>query len=94
MQATKMNFTIEPITHDSVVIRVGKADPVQALIGNVLEDSVETRFGDDILMFWLEREASRERKTEALHLDGSLLFQKELKPNHFGVLEEANQGPQ
>jgi hypothetical protein len=62
MQATKMNFTIEPITHDSVVIRVGKADPVQALIGNVLEDSVETRFGDDILMFWLEREASRERQ--------------------------------
>ena len=41
----------------------GKADPVQALIGNVLEESSETRFGDDILMFWLEREASRERQS-------------------------------
>ncbi|MDG2017225.1 MAG: STAS domain-containing protein [Rhodothermales bacterium] len=25
MQATTMNFSIEPVTHDSVVIRVGKA---------------------------------------------------------------------
>lgn len=25
MQATTMNFSIEPITHDSVVIRIGKA---------------------------------------------------------------------
>lgn len=41
----------------------GKADPVQAMIGNVLEESSETRFGDDILMFWLEREASRERQS-------------------------------
>lgn len=41
----------------------GKADPVQAMIGNVLEESSETRFGDDLLMFWLECEASRERQS-------------------------------
>jgi sigma-B regulation protein RsbU (phosphoserine phosphatase) len=41
----------------------GKPDPVQALLKSVLNDSVESRFGDDILMFWLEREAVQDRQS-------------------------------
>jgi anti-sigma B factor antagonist len=60
MQATTMNFTIEPITHDSVVIRVGKAldfrnaadfkavaqEQVRSGIRNFIPDFTETRILD------------------------------------------------
>jgi phosphoserine phosphatase RsbU/P len=41
----------------------GKSDPVQSLLASVLGDSVESKFGDDVLMFWLEREASKDRQS-------------------------------
>ncbi len=39
----------------------GKPDPIQSLLKNVLSDSENSRFGDDVLMFWLEREGNRDR---------------------------------
>ena len=41
----------------------GKPDPVHTIINNVLADSSKSEYGDDILMFWLEREASRDRES-------------------------------
>jgi len=40
----------------------GTADPVQGLISGVLDDSEKSEFGDDILLFWLERETARDRQ--------------------------------
>lgn len=41
----------------------GKPDPMHTIINNVLADSSKSEYGDDILMFWLEREASRDRES-------------------------------
>jgi len=38
------------------------AEPIDSLITNVLDESEKPEFGDDILLFWLERETLRERK--------------------------------
>ncbi|MDA0682876.1 MAG: SpoIIE family protein phosphatase [Bacteroidetes bacterium] len=43
----------------------GNGHPVDRLISNVLDDSAVREFGDDILLFWLERETSRERERPA-----------------------------
>jgi serine phosphatase RsbU (regulator of sigma subunit) len=41
----------------------GTAGPVEQLMQNVLDDSAKPEFGDDILLFWLERSMSMERQT-------------------------------
>ena len=43
----------------------GNGHPVDRLISNVLDDSAVREFGDDILLFWLERETARERERPA-----------------------------
>lgn len=48
---------------DSIMKAYGTADPVDVLLKNVLEDSSDNEFSDDILLFWLERETTRDRKT-------------------------------
>lgn len=61
--------TGEQLGEDGVV-RVAKqsygdSDPVGRLTQNVLEESVQPEFGDDILMFWLQRVASKDREQTA-----------------------------
>ncbi|NNF03893.1 MAG: SpoIIE family protein phosphatase, partial [Rhodothermales bacterium] len=57
----------EQLGEDGVVRVAAKAygteNPVQSVIEKVLDESVEKRFADDIMIFWLERETQRERKT-------------------------------
>ncbi len=40
----------------------GTADPIDSLITNVLDESEKPEFGDDILLFWMERETARDRQ--------------------------------
>ena len=47
---------------DSIMKAYGTADPVDVLLKNVLEDSSADEFSDDVLLFWLERETTRDRK--------------------------------
>ena len=47
---------------DVVKAAYGKPNPVETMITNVLDDSVVREFGDDILMFWLQRETEHERE--------------------------------
>lgn len=49
---------------EQVTKAYGTADPVQKLVDNVLDESEVRRFGDDILLFWLERETIRDRKSQ------------------------------
>ena len=41
----------------------GKAEPIEFLTETVLAESKQPEFGDDILLFWLERSKSLERQT-------------------------------
>jgi CheY-like chemotaxis protein len=41
----------------------GAENPVDDIVERVLSESLDDKFADDILIFWLERETSRERKT-------------------------------
>ena len=36
---------------------LGAPQPIQALLGRMLADSLQARFGDDVLVFWLQRAA-------------------------------------
>ncbi|NNF03508.1 MAG: SpoIIE family protein phosphatase, partial [Rhodothermales bacterium] len=57
----------EQLGEDGVVRVASKAygteNPVQSVIEKVLDESIEKRFADDIMIFWLERETLRERQT-------------------------------
>jgi len=41
----------------------GRANPVDAMVETILTDSKDPEFGDDVLVFWLERLTTTERQT-------------------------------
>ncbi len=41
----------------------GSKQPVERMISHVIDDSAVPEFGDDVLIFWLERMATKERHT-------------------------------
>ncbi|MDA0875660.1 MAG: hypothetical protein O3C45_11455, partial [Bacteroidetes bacterium] len=46
----------------SVQTAFGSPQPVDRLIQHVLDGSSRREFGDDILLFWLQREVEQERE--------------------------------